>query len=290
LPEAPFGFLNINKPPGVTSHDVVAQARRSLHLKRIGHAGTLDPLASGVLVLCIGQATRLSEYVMQTRKRYLARIHLGVITETYDAEGKVIAEQDVQHITRENVVETLAAFIGEIEQTPPMYSAVKRGGRKLYELARAGQVVERAARQVYIETLALRDWSPPQFTLEVICSPGTYIRSLAHDLGQALGVGAYLAGLVRTASGAFTLEEAIPLEALGSDPDWQQFLVSPRKALPDWPNLTLTPEEADHIRHGRPIAGSGAREGTLALAWDDTGRLVAVVKAGNSIWRPHKVF
>src|SRR5512145_105728 len=152
------GFLNLNKPRGVTSHDVVEQARRAFGIKKIGHAGTLDPLADGVLILCLGNATRLSAYVMQSTKRYRARVHLGVVTDTYDAGGQITQERDASGIQQADVERALAAFLGDIEQVPPMYSAIKRGGRKLYELARAGKDVERAARPVQIKALTVTDW------------------------------------------------------------------------------------------------------------------------------------
>ncbi|NDJ61826.1 MAG: tRNA pseudouridine(55) synthase TruB, partial [Chloroflexi bacterium] len=198
-----FGFLNIDKPLGWTSHDVVAKLRRGLQIKKIGHAGTLDPLATGVLVICLGAATRLSEYVMDTTKRYRAVVHLGVTTDTYDAEGEITAQRPSDHLSEADVRDALGAFVGALEQVPPMYSAIKQGGRKLYDLARAGEVVERPPRPVHIHALEVVAWQPPQVTLDVTCSPGTYIRSLAYDLGAALGVGAHLAGLMRTASGSF---------------------------------------------------------------------------------------
>ncbi len=197
----PFGFLNIDKPLGLTSHDVVARVRRNLNVKKVGHAGTLDPLATGVLVVCVGAATRLSEYVMNTTKRYEALVHLGVETETYDAEGAIVAEQAVNHVTQTDVEQALTTFLGPIDQLPPIYSAIKQGGRKLYEIARAGETAELQPRHVTIYALDILDWQPPFVRIAVTCSAGTYIRSLAHDLGAALGVGGSLDGLTRTASG-----------------------------------------------------------------------------------------
>lgn len=285
-----WGFLNVNKPPSVTSHDVVAKVRRGLGLKKVGHAGTLDPLATGVLVLCIGAATRLSEYVMQSSKRYRARVHLGITTDTYDAEGAVQRERDISGITRGEVERQLAAFVGEIAQVPPMYSAVKQGGRKLYELARAGQTVERQARIVTIERLETLDWSPPEFTLDVVCSAGTYIRSLAHDLGEALGVGAHLAGLVRVTSGSFTLDDAVALDTLLASEDWQQYLVPVQTALADWPSVHLDAMDVEKVRHGRTVADKAAVDDRLALAFAPQGDFVAVLKAEAGKWRPEKVF
>jgi tRNA pseudouridine55 synthase len=286
-----LGFLNVYKPGGLTSHDVVARARRVFDVKKIGHAGTLDPMADGVLVLCLGAATRLSEYVMQSTKRYRARVRLGVTTDTYDAEGRTVRERDASRVQREDVERLLPVFQGDIEQIPPMYSAIKQGGRKLYELARAGQEIERQARQVRIDALVLTDWSPPQFTLDVTCSAGTYIRSLAYDLGERLGVGAHLAGLTRTASGVFTLETAIPLDVLLTCGTWQDYLVSPETALAGWPAVRLDVAEEAHIRHGRAIpAADEPGNGALAFAYGVDGTQVAIVERDGDLWRPHKVF
>ncbi len=197
----PFGFLVIDKPPGMTSHDVVAWVRRGTGVKRIGHAGTLDPMATGVLVLCIGAATRLSEYVMSSHKVYTASIRLGIETDTYDADGQITATADASALTRSEVETALAHFQGEIDQIPPMVSALQQGGRRLYDLARQGIEVERAPRRVTLN-IHLLDLNLPDLRLRVECSPGTYIRSLAHDLGAALGVGAHLTALRRKASGA----------------------------------------------------------------------------------------
>jgi tRNA pseudouridine55 synthase len=285
-----MGFLNINKPAAMTSHDVVARVRRKLGLKKVGHAGTLDPMATGVLVLCLGAATRLSEYVMQSTKHYRARVHLGATTDTYDADGTIEREQDITGITQAEVEHELNTFLGEIEQVPPMYSAIKHGGRQLYKLARAGKTVEREARKVTIEALELLDWSPPVFSLDVTCSAGTYIRSLAHDLGEALGVGAHLAGLQRVASGSFTLASAVSLDTLLHGDDWGQYIISPQNALTDWPVIRLNADDADSIIHGRTISNAGAPDGGLALAFAPEGNLIAVIRAEGNLWRPEKVF
>jgi tRNA pseudouridine55 synthase len=247
-------------------------------------------MATGVLVLCIGAATRFSEYMMRSNKHYRARIHLGITTDTYDAEGTVLREGDSSRITRDDVERASAAFRGNIEQVPPMYSAVKRGGRKLYELARAGQTVEREARQVTIARLEITEWSPPLFTMDVVCSAGTYIRSLAHDLGEVLGVGAHLAGLVRVASGGFTLDTAIALDTLLSAKDWQRYLIPVQTALSGWPVVQLDAAGVEDILHGRPIVTESVTDNKLALAFAPTGDFVAVVKAVAGKWQPEKVF
>jgi tRNA pseudouridine55 synthase len=288
-----FGFLNIDKPLGLTSHDVVAKVRRraaELGHKglKVGHAGTLDPLATGVLVVCLGAATRLSEYAMDTTKRYRARVHLGVNTETYDAEGAVTAERDASHITRDDVIRLLPEFTGKIEQFPPMYSAIKQGGRKLYELARAGQEVERVARAVRIDALEVSEWQPPLFTLDVTCSAGTYIRSLAHDLGERLGVGAHLAGLIRTGSGAFRLANALPLDTLLAADNWAPHLIMPNAALPHMPMVTVDESALDALVHGRTV--EGGQEGVVALAYHKDEQLIAIVRGVAGAWKPEKVF
>jgi tRNA pseudouridine55 synthase len=285
-----MGFLNINKPLGLTSHDVVARVRRGLKIKKVGHAGTLDPLATGVLVLCLGAATRLSEYVMHTTKRYRAQIHLGVETKTYDAEGEITAQHDVTSLTRSDFERVLAQFVGQIEQVPPMYSAVKQGGRKLYQLARAGEVVERQPRSVEIMALEILDWSPPQVTVDVVCSAGTYIRSLAHDLGESLGVGAHLSGLARTTSGSFTLADAVALDALLKDPDWTKYIISPAAALKHLPVIQCDPAALDSLTYGRPVPDPLAEAGLLAQAYNANGDLIAIVEGDGHNWRPHKVF
>ncbi len=293
-----FAFLNLNKPLGLTSHDAVARVRRLLRDRdqkdvKVGHAGTLDPLATGVLVLCLGAATRLSEYVMNHDKTYRAAIMLGIETATYDAEGKATATVDASHIGRDAVERALAAYAGKIAQIPPMYSAIKQGGRKLYDLARAGQVVDRAARTVTIHSILVErfDTDVPQHPVvvcEVRCSAGTYIRSLAHDLGVSLGVGAHLTALERTASGAFRVEDAATLEQLATLDDWSPVLTAPLDGLAGIPRVELIVAEWDEIRHGRAIAAA-ASDGEIAAATVD-GQLRSILRAETGQWMPHKVF
>lgn len=297
-----FGLLNINKPSGPTSHDLVAAVRRGTRVKKVGHAGTLDPLASGVLVVCLGPATRLSEYAMRSIKRYRARVRFGVETDTYDAEGQIVAERDPSALDRGTVVAALEPLRGEIEQVPPMYSAIKQGGKKLYELARAGEQVERPARTVTIAALDLIAWEPPDVVLDVTCSPGTYIRTLAHDLGAALGVGAHLAALERTASGAFTVDDAVAWDALQAafDADgWRDYLLPPDCALAGSADLRLDDAAAADVVNGRWIAAEPGEAGEIARAYDPAGRFIAVLerRAGAETstgaawhWKPHKVF
>lgn len=276
----------------MTSHDVVAKVRRGLKIKKVGHAGTLDPLATGVLVICVGNATRLSEYAMHTTKRYLATVQLGTITETYDAEGQVIAQQDASQITQEDVQTVLPRFIGEIEQLPPMYSAIKQGGKKLYELAREGKSVERKARNIRIDSLEITEWQPTLFKLDVVCSSGTYIRSLAYDIGEVLGVGAHLAGLMRVASGAFHLEESITLDDLLEldHKNWRQHILPPDMSLQHYPAVQLDEIACEDVQQGRIPKLQTEPSAELARAYAPDGTFIAILRAEGGRWRPHKVF
>ena len=208
------GILNINKPQGKTSFSIVALVRRLSREKHVGHAGTLDPAATGVLPICLGRGTRLIEFLVDTTKTYHARVELGAVTDTYDGSGQIISQADTSRIKRQQLESALASFRGSIQQTPPMYSAVKHHGQPLYKLARAGIEVDRKSRTAIIHRLELISWKPPVATLEVECSKGTYIRSLAHDLGQSLGCGAHLKSLVRTRCGLFDIKDAVPVSKL----------------------------------------------------------------------------
>ncbi len=286
----PFGFLVVDKPQGLTSHDVVAKVRRGTGVKRVGHAGTLDPMATGVLILCIGAATRLSEYVMDSTKVYEATVRLGVETDTYDAEGSIVATADTSPITRADVESALTHFQGEVQQIPPMYSAIKQGGKKLYELARQGKEIERKTRSVWLKT-ELLDVALPDLTLRVTCSAGTYIRSIAHDLGAMLGVGAHLTALRRVKSGV--LDQPVPWQALldaMEDGTWQHYLITEREALPSMPRIDLDEQQAQDILHGRAISRLDDATGGLGLAYDSAGCFVAVLESRDAAYRPVKVF
>lgn len=288
------GFLNINKPLRLTSHDVVAQVRRRFKaltgFKKVGHAGTLDPLATGVLVLCLGGATRLSDYVMHTTKQYRAHITLGKTTITYDAEGELVTEVDASHITQEQVETILPQFIGEISQIPPMYSALKVDGKKLYDLAREGKTIERQARQITIHQLDMLKWHSPSFVLDVVCSSGTYIRSLAYDIGQMLGVGAYLSGLERLASGKFHVQDAIMLEAVMDDDTWVEHLIPPYVALGDKPSVFLEDEQIKRVQNGQFIQRSSESTDEIIFAYTQDNQVVAILSERGNYWKPHKVF
>lgn len=287
--ETGTGVLNVDKPVGPTSHDVVQKVRRLLETKRVGHAGTLDPLASGVLVLATGRATRLLEYVVGQPKVYLAKIRLGQTSTTYDGEGNVSDPQPV-NTRREEIEEALARFRGTIRQIPPMHSAVKKDGRPLYQLARKGQEVERAAREVTIYELEIVTWDSPVLELTVTCSAGTYIRSLAHDLGQELEYGGYLNGLRRTAVGRFTLEQSATLDALTRE-NVLEYLQSPDTAVAHLPRLDVSAEAATDLVNGRRIPRNSPAEDTqVARAYDPAGEFVGLVIPHQSHWKPHKIF
>lgn len=285
-----FGFLVVDKPRGVTSHDIVMKVRRGTGVKGVGHAGTLDPMATGVLVMCLGGATRLSEYVMASEKLYTATVRLGIETDTYDAEGKVTSTADTSHLTRADIEAALTRFQGQVLQVPPMYSAIKQDGEKLYELARQGKEVKRNPRHVRLET-QLVDVNLPDVRLMVKCSPGTYIRSIAHDLGAALGVGGHLIELRRLASG--TLDEPIRWEMLLAaieDGTWQQYMIDERKAIPHIPELHLSHAQTWDVQHGRSVPRSESDEGKLRRAYDAMGQFLAIMEKRKDRWHPIKVF
>jgi tRNA pseudouridine55 synthase len=291
----PWGLLLLDKPAGPTSHDMVYAVRRGAGVKRVGHAGTLDPLATGLLVMCLGSATRLSEYLAGKDKRYRARLRLGQTTDTYDSQGQVVANYDGPLPDREAVEAALAAFRGRQQQVPPAFSAIKRDGQKSYELARRGEAVELPARPVEFFTLELCEWEPPELTLEAHCSAGTYIRSLAHDLGQVVGCGAHLSGLRRTASGALSVEAAVTLadlEAAFTRGDWHQYLRPADQAVADWPAVSLTETAVADIRQGRAVAAPAGTPPGYGRAYNPAGEFIAVLRADPpaGLWRPDKVF
>lgn len=288
------GVLVVDKPVGLTSHDVVQIVRKGTNIRRAGHTGTLDPRASGVLVILIGPAVRLSEYVSASDKRYQAVVRLGATTDTYDAEGRVTSSAPVT-VTEDQFENALQQFIGEIEQVPPPYSAVKVKGRKAYEMAREGEEVELQPRKIKVYNLELLEWAPPEAVIDVYCSSGTYVRSLAHDLGEVLGCGAHLVGLRRTKSGRFTLRDAVPLRKLREAFElgtWYQYLIPAADALSDWPALELTHEQVEAVRHGHRVPGDPPENNTWARGVSEQGELVALlewVPEANE-WQPRKVF
>jgi tRNA pseudouridine55 synthase len=295
------GLLNIDKPAGMTSHDVVAQLRRISGQRRVGHAGTLDPSATGVLVVCLGQATRVAEYLMASDKVYRAQIRLGVSTDTHDAEGEVTATAEVAVSEEEGwrLRRALASFVGSIQQVPPMYSALKRDGVPLYKLARRGITVEREPRSIQIHDIELLDWNPPLATIRVECSPGTYVRALARDLGQELGCGAHLQSLTRLASGHFTLEKAVSLDELAeafAQGNWREFIHPMDEALLDFEPMIVDAQTEKRVRHGQPVEGlpqvEGDKDRGLRRAYSQEGELIAILRHDpqTGLWQPKKVF
>jgi tRNA pseudouridine55 synthase len=290
-----FGLLNVDKPSGPTSHDIVLAVRRGTGEKRIGHAGTLDPLAEGVLVLALGPATRLVEYLVASQKTYLAEITLGIETTTYDAEGEVVARRPLpDDLSPESIAPVLERFTGRVEQVPPVYSAVKVRGKAAYARVRNGEAVDLPPRLVEIKRLELIEFDSPVLRVAVDCSPGTYIRSLADDIGKALGCGAMLSGLVRTASGSFTQQDAVSWEALQrsfEDRTWEKYLLPADTALEGFPRLDLDESQYRLALNGAPLSADGI-PGGIARAYSPEGRFVAVCVGDpdRRIWKPKKVF
>jgi tRNA pseudouridine55 synthase len=299
------GIFNIDKPIGMTSHDVVARVRRLTRQRRVGHAGTLDPAASGVLPICVGQATRVAEYLSESGKCYRAVVMFGAVTDTYDAEGEVLRSAPV-HLTREEIAAALPAFLGPQMQLPPLYSAIKLGGQPLYKLARAGIEAERQARPITISRLDLLDWQTPALTLEIECSKGTYIRSLAYDLGERLECGAHLGSLVRLRSGPFLLDDSLTLEALAlalEDGSWGDYLYAPDEALLDRLAVILGPATEKQLLLGQnlhfptPIMlhpsteEARASDAALLRAYSTDGRFLGILcwQDATNDWHPQKV-
>jgi tRNA pseudouridine55 synthase len=293
------GILNINKPPGKTSFSIVARVKRLSGERRVGHAGTLDPAATGVLPVCLGRGTRVIEFLVDTTKTYRAQIELGTATDTYDSSGQITQEGDLSGINQEQLESTLDSFRGSIQQTPPIYSAVKHHGRPLYELARAGIKVEPKSRLAKIHRLELIAWHPPVATVEVECGKGTYIRSLAHDLGQSLGCGAHLKSLVRLRCGLFDIKSAVSLAQLEDAfryGYWQHFVYPLDIVLLNLSAIVANNATEDTIRKGgslvledSDINGYPGQNQCRAYTLD--GRLLGVLQRDSEEgqWHPKKV-
>lgn len=302
------GLINILKPPGLTSHDVVAILRRMFNIKRIGHTGTLDPGAAGVLPICVGQGTRVVEYLINKPKKYRAEFTFGIRTDTYDAGGKILDRNPNTRLDPSTVMEVLHDFKGEIKQVPPMVSAVHYKGKRLYQLAREGKEIERRARCVHIYEMNIlwlqSDLAYPRLLCDLKCSKGTYVRSICAQVGEKLGCGAYLSFLVRTASGPFFLENALTLEEVQDM--WSQndlsFLLPIDFALEDIPALTVKEKAVPHILNGHPLAPSGVLGGIgnnnmpeLVRLYSPDGKLLSLgnyCTTGEGEWyyKPKKVF
>jgi tRNA pseudouridine55 synthase len=273
------GILVIDKPKGLTSADVVARVKRARRARRCGHTGTLDPMATGVLPIALGEGTKAAPFLLRDDKSYEGELELGVSTDTLDAEGTVTRRADAAAVTEEGLRAALAAWVGEREQVPPMYSALKQDGRRLYELARAGVEVERPARPIRVDRLELLWFRSPAAAFAVDCAKGTYVRALVRDVGAALGCGATLTALRRTRAGRFTLADAVPLDQAADGR-----VIPLAEALADLPEVTVGPERIDDIRHGRqipappatptgPLRILGPGGALLAVAEENAGRL-----------------
>ena len=281
------GILLLDKPVGPTSHDAVARVRRAAGLRRVGHAGTLDPLADGLLVLGLGPAARFLEYLVGLDKTYETTVRLGQATTTYDAEGEVTAEHPVS-VSAAQLTAALDAFRGPIRQRVPSHSAVKRDGRPLYESARRGEMIDLPQRDVVIHALDLLAFDPPLVTLRVACSSGTYIRSLAHDLGAALGCGGHVAALRRTAVGVFSVDGAVPLDTLTPE-SVAAALLPPAAAVAHLPRLEVDESGATRLSLGQRLAAPpDALAGNVA-AFGPDGRFLGVVEVDGDVIRPRKM-
>ncbi len=287
------GVLIVDKPIGKTSHDIVQIIRKGTGIRRIGHTGTLDPRASGVLVILIGPAVRLSEYLQSDIKRYEATIRLGSVSDTYDGDGLIETTGADMNISEDQISEAMKKFVGEIEQTPPVYSALKIKGRKAYEMAREGIAFEIPSRKVTVYSMDLIEYNPPELSVDILCSSGTYVRSIANDLGQVLGCGAYLSGLRRTLSGHFSLRDAVSipnLEASFEEGNWYQYLIPAAEALDGYAELVVDMDEESQIRHGRRIPAQNT-DSPYAKAVSEQGELIAILELDpeTSEWKPKKV-
>ena len=292
------GILIVLKPAGITSFAVVSLLRRLSGESRVGHAGTLDPEATGVLVVCFGQGTRVIEFLAKARKTYQADVELGIATDSYDATGKVVQRDDPSAITREQVERVIHSFRGSVQQIPPMHSALKYGGRRLYRLAWEGIEVPRKPREVTFYRLDLLDWQSPTLSIEVECSAGTYVRSLAQDIGLALGCGAHLRRLVRLKSEPFHIDEAIPLhliEEAACPRHWQRFLYPIDEVLVGWEAVILDKQSEAMVLNGRSVSlvdvGPRLKSCDRCRAYSAEGSFLAVLrKEENDLWHPDKVF
>jgi tRNA pseudouridine55 synthase len=290
------GILNIHKPPRITSHDVVLKVRTITKEKRIGHTGTLDPLATGVLVLCLGKATRIARYLEAGEKEYQVVMRLGITTDTLDAEGHVLAITSYTKPETQRIVDVLQGFKGTIMQQPPAYSAIKVSGVPSYKLARKGEEKPLAYRSVYISHIELTSYEDPFAYFTVRCSKGTYVRTLCADAGKALGMGAHVTGLVRTRSGHFTIDESVTLDELCGMVEQgcvEQALTSSDEALSEFPALLLDEDESKRVVHGNHIpdvcaemSGSSNR----VRLHDPTGRLLAIARIEAGMLKPEIVF
>ncbi len=293
------GILNVCKPRGVTSFSIVKTVRRLTGVKKVGHAGTLDPIADGVLPICLGQATRIVDYIVGQPKLYRATVRFGSATDTYDADGETVATSDTSALTKADIETALAGFVGEIQQMPPMYSALKYQGRPLYAYARAGQTVPREARTVSIYRIDVLRFENPVAEIELEVGQGAYVRSVAHDVGEQLGCHAHMAGLTRVRSGPFHLDDALQpeeLEAAAERGDWQDLLAPVDSVLESWRAALLGETHSRDVRQGRllelrPVRPEQFELETPCRAYSEDGEFLAILTyRGGNRWQPDKVF
>ena len=293
------GLLNINKPIGITSMDVVREIKKSTGIKKVGHGGTLDPMASGVIPIAIGTSTRLLEYILNGDKSYIATIELGRRTDTYDSEGKTVGKSDPRGISIDEILKVLSKFNGEMTQIPPMHSALKVQGKRLYELARSGTVIERPPRNVTIYEVSLEEFNTPNIVVGIRCSKGFYVRTFADDIGHLLGCGAFLSSLKRVSSGPFKIEDAMTLDqtiSMISDGNLQELILDPGSCINGAQRIQLNEETETMVKHGRAIGSINESfpitDSSLAVAYDNQSRFVAVLRFNEKLqeWHPEKVF
>lgn len=292
------GVLLVDKPSGMTSHDVVNRIRKAAGLRKVGHTGTLDPAATGLLLICLGAATRLSKYLTGMDKEYMGTLKLGLTTDSYDSDGTILEESDVPELSEKELSGLLAPYTGTIEQIPPMVSAVKVGGKRLYTLARKGEVVERPTREVTVSRFEILEWDSPLATFVVQCTTGTYVRSLCHDIGQDIGCGAILASLRRTVVGSHHVDDAIPLDDLKNPGNVEERLLSMGSVL-SMPSVTVTPQGHRMVLSGNQInpnqlTEDAPEEQGLVQIKSRSGELLALADLehrSTGTWiQPRKVF
>lgn len=288
-----IGLLNLLKPVGLTSRDVVNRVQRLVRPDKAGHAGTLDPLASGVLVVCVGKATRLISYVQDRPKKYRGTFEFGKTSDTDDAEGEIVETGRLREISRAEFENVLPKFVGRISQRPPRYSAVHVEGRRAYDLARQGKEFEIAPREVQIDSLDIVEWDFPRATLDIVCGSGTYIRSLGRDLGETLGCGAYMTDLIRTAVGEFQVADALPLDDLSKDLILDN-LIPAGEAVRHLPSAVCEELDKPGILDGKkfvPKSMGDTHETPLVAVYDDSGSLVCLAEPDeNGKLKPRQVF
>ena len=293
------GIINVNKPPGITSMDVIRRIRRASGLRRVGHSGTLDPLASGVMVVALGVAARLLEYVTELNKSYAAKIELGKSTDTYDGEGEIVNSESEVIVSDSDVRSAIQTFKGTQSQIPPMHSAIKVNGVKLYDLARKGITIDRAPRQVKLYDAYISDFKSPELELQITCSKGFYVRTFANDLGIQLGCGAYLKELVRTSVGKFSIENSLSLDFIESNfqkKNSEILLHKLETVLDPIPKLRLDFDEIQKVQNGISIPAEEHHKlktnSPISMALTEEGKLVAVMRFNEEelIWKPEKVF